>query len=115
MDILSLLRLAKSKGASDLHLVVSSPPVLRINGSLQPVDDMEPLSHDDIYRLFSQITSEEDRESFSRRPEMDFSYTIAEVGRFRCNAARQLGTISLVIRLLPLTIPSLDGLLSPVM
>jgi len=110
MDILSLLRLAESKGASDLHLVVSKPPVLRINGSLQPVDDMEPLSHDDIYQLFSQITSEEDRENFSRRPEMDFSYTIPDVGRFRCNAARQLGTISLVIRLLPITIPSLDEL-----
>ena len=110
MDILSLLRLAKSKGASDLHLVASSPPVVRINGSLQPVDNMEPLSHDDIYQLFSQITSEEDRESFSRRPEMDFSYTIPDVGRFRCNAAKQLGTISLVIRLLTITIPSLDEL-----
>ncbi len=110
MDILSLLRLAESKGASDLHLVVSKPPVLRINGSLEPVDNMEPLSHDDIYQLFSQITSEEDRENFSRRPEMDFSYTIPDVGRFRCNAARQLGTISLVIRLLPITIPSLDEL-----
>lgn len=110
MDILSLLRLAKSKGASDLHLVASKPPVLRINGSLEPVDNMEPLSHDDIYQLFAQITSEEDRENFSRRPEMDFSYTIPDVGRFRCNAARQLGTISLVIRLLPITIPSLDEL-----
>ena len=48
MDIQSLLQLAKSRGASDLHLVVYSPPILRIDGVLQPEVDMAPLTAEDI-------------------------------------------------------------------
>jgi len=110
MDIFSLLNLAMSKGASDLHLVASSPPLLRINGLLQPVADMLPLTPEDINQAFNQITSDEERANFQRRLELDFGYTLPDVGRLRCNAAKQRGTISLVIRLLPLTIPTLDEL-----
>ena len=113
MDILSLLSLAKSKGASDLHIIASSPPILRINGLLEPADGMPPLTPDDVNQAFNQITSTEDKENFQRHLELDFSYTIPDVGRFRCNAAKQLGTLSLVIRLIPLTIPTLDELKLP--
>jgi twitching motility protein PilT len=71
---------------------------------------MEPLTPDDMEQAFRQITSEEDRQNFHRRPELDFSYTIPDIGRFRCNASRQMGTISLVIRLLPLIVPKLEDL-----
>ncbi len=110
MDIISLLHLAKSKSASDLHLVVASPPVLRINGKLKPLNNMAPLTGDDVEQIFNQITSEADREKFHRRPELDFSYAITGIGRFRCNVAKQLGTISIVIRLLPINIPTIDEL-----
>ncbi len=110
MDILSLLHLAESRGASDLHLVVASPPVLRINGALGPLDNMASLTEDDLEQVFNQITSEEDREKFRLRPELDFSYAVPDIGRFRCNVAKQLGTISLVMRLLPVTVPTLDEL-----
>jgi len=113
MDILSLLHLAKSKGASDLHLIVSSPPILRINGSLKPADDIPPLTADDVSQAFDQITSEEDREKFHRHLELDFSYTIPDVGRLRCNAAKQRGTTSVVIRLIPISIPTLSELRLP--
>lgn len=76
MDIFQLLRLAKSKSTSDLHLVVSSPLLLRVNGLLEPVDDMVPLTTDDIDQAFNQITSADERENFHRRFELDFSYTI---------------------------------------
>jgi len=110
MDILQLLRLAKSERASDLHLVVTRPPIMRVDGSLRIVANMPPLTPDDMDELFNQITTEEERESFRRRPELDFSYTAPDVGRLRCNVARQLGTISLVIRLLPITIPTIEEL-----
>ena len=110
MDIFSLVRLAKSEGASDLHLIVASPPLLRIKGSIEAVADMAPLTSEDITQFFSQITSEKEREDFRDRLELDFGYTVPEVGRLRCNAAKQRGTISLVIRLLPPIIPTLSEL-----
>ena len=109
MDIFSLARLAKSKGASDLHLIVASPPLFRIKGSIEPVTDMA-LTSEDITRFFNQITSDKERENFHQHQELDFGYTVPEVGRLRCNAAKQRGTISLVIRLLPPIIPHLSEL-----
>ncbi len=110
MDIFLLLDLAKAKAASDLHLVASSPPMLRVNGSLEPVADMPLLTPDDINQAFVQITTPEQREDFRHRLELDFGYSLPDVGRLRCNAARQRGAISLAIRLLSLTIPTIDEL-----
>ncbi len=113
MDIMPLIHLAVSKRASDLHLIVSSPPLLRIDGSLQPAAEMSPLTNDDINQAFNQIASDEGRADFQRYLELDFSYTIPDIVRLRCNAAKQRGTLSLVIRLLPLTIPNLDEMALP--
>jgi len=110
MDIFLLLDLAKAKAASDLHLVASSPPMLRVNGSLEPMADMPLLTPDDINQAFVQITTPEQREDFRHRLELDFGYSLPDVGRLRCNAARQRGAISLAIRLLSLTIPTIDEL-----
>ena len=110
MDISSLLHQAKSMGASDLHLVVGSPPLLRINGSLQALTEAAPLTVDEMGQAFLQITTPEEREEFQRHLELDFGFTLPEVGRLRCNAARQRGTTSLAIRLLPQQIPTIDEL-----
>ena len=113
MDITSLLHLAVSKGASDLHLVAGSPPLLRINGLLQPVADMLSLTPDDISEAFNQITEDKERAGFQHCLELDFGYTLPDVGRFRCNAARQRGTVSLTLRLVPSVIPTIDELELP--
>jgi len=110
MDFFAVVHLAATKGASDLHLVASSPPLLRINGTLQPVTDMPPLTPDDINEAFNQITSDEERTNFQQYLELDFSYTLPNVSRIRCNAAKQRGTINLTIRLVPSTISTLDEL-----
>jgi twitching motility protein PilT len=110
MDIFSVVRLAAEKGASDLHLVSSIPPLFRIYGSLQPVADMPPLTPEDIENAFRQLATEAEHADFQRSLELDFGYTLSGVGRLRCNVARQQGTTSLVIRLVPPTIPSLDDL-----
>ena len=113
MDVFSLLHIAKSKGASDLHLALSSQPLLRVNGSLEAIDGMAPLTAEDISQAFLQITTPEEREEFHRHLELDFGYTLSGVGRLRCNAAQQRGAISLALRLLPPEIPTIDGLELP--
>jgi len=113
VDILYLLHLAKSKGASDLHLVVSRPPILRIDGSLVPVGDKPPLTPDDIDQALAKLSSEKQREEFGNRLELDFGCTIPDVGRLRCNVAKQRGASSLAIRLLPPVIPTIDELNLP--
>ncbi len=110
MDILSLVRLASEKGASDVHIVAFSPPLFRVKGAMQPVAEMEPLTPDDIDQAFNQITSEEQRADFEHHLELDFGYSVPDIGRIRCNAAKQRGTTSLVIRLLPASIPTLEQL-----
>jgi len=110
MDILAVVRMAAERGASDIHIVAFSPPLLRVKGTMQPVAEMQPLTPDDIDQAFKQITSEEQRASFERNLELDFGYTVADIGRIRCNAAKQRGTTSLVIRLLPSVVPTLEEL-----
>ena len=110
MDIFSLLDLAKVKSASDLHIVAYSPPMLRINGLLEPVVDIAPLTPDDIRQVFLELTTPEESEDFYRSLELDFGYTLADGSRLRCNAAQQRGAVSLAIRLLPPVIPTIDEL-----
>ncbi len=113
MDVIELLRTSKEMGASDLHLVVASPPLIRVNGSLVSVNGAGPLTATEINEGFLQITSPEERDSFHRQMELDFGYILSGVGHFRCNAAMQRGAISLAIRLLPPKIPTVEELELP--
>jgi twitching motility protein PilT len=113
MDIVALLKSAKEKGASDLHLVVASPPLIRLKGSLEALNGKTPLSPSEIAEAFAQITSPEDRDIFEKQMELDFSYSLGGVGYFRCNAAMQRGVISLAVRLLPPKVPTLEELELP--
>ena len=113
MDIFTLLHTAKAKAASDLHMVVSSPPLLRVNGSLEPLNGSEPLSAEDINEAFLQVTTPEEREEFHKQLELDFGYTLDGVGRLRGNAAQQRGSISLAVRLLPPEIPTVEDMELP--
>jgi twitching motility protein PilT len=113
MDIQVLLKLARVRSASDVHLVVGSAPSFRVNGLLVSSPDLPSLYPEDIETAFTQITTPEQRASFKSRLELDFACTLPEIGRFRCNAFRQRGTTSLAIRLLPLLIPTVDELELP--
>ncbi|MDH4299987.1 MAG: type IV pili twitching motility protein PilT, partial [Dehalococcoidia bacterium] len=113
MDVFALLRTGKSRRASDLHMVAGSPAAFRIDGSLQPANGIAPLTAEDINEAFLQLTTPEEREHFHRQLELDFGYTMPDVGRLRCNAAQQRGSISLAVRLLPPKIPTIDELELP--
>ena len=113
MDVFALLRTGNSKRASDLHMVVGSPATFRIDGSLEAADGDGLLAAEDINEAFLQLTTPEEREHFHRHLELDFGYTLPDVGRLRCNAAQQRGSISLAVRLLPPKIPTIDELELP--
>ena len=108
MDILALVRLAATQRASDIHMVAFNPPFFRVKGAMQAVTGMEPLTPDAIEQALGELTTEEQRAEFEKLLELDFGYGVPEVGRIRCNAARQRNTTTLVIRLLPSKVPSID-------
>jgi len=113
MDIFSLINTARAKEASDLHLVVSCPPLVRIDGSLQPLDGTVPLTANEISEAFFQMTAPEERDEFYRNLELDFGFTMPDIGRMRCNAAQQRGAITLTVRILRLDVPTIDELKLP--
>jgi twitching motility protein PilT len=99
---------------SDLHLKVPSRPIIRRHGKLMPIPDTEGLRPDDTERtLYHMLTDEDKLESFRHEREVDFSYSIPGLARFRVNAFVQRGSISLVCRAIPFQIKSSDELLLP--
>jgi twitching motility protein PilT len=110
MEIKSLLNLMVDAGASDLHLKVPCPPVLRINGSLVPQENMQSLRPNDISTFFDQLTTPEQRAIFEKDHELDFAYSINGLARFRINVLKQRGTLGMAIRMVPFRVASVDEL-----
>ncbi len=110
MDVNELLHEVVARKASDLHLRVPSPPVLRINGALMPMSEYPNCGADDLRQVFEQITNEGDRERFYEELELDLAYSVAGLARFRVNVSQQRGTLSLAFRHVAYTIPTIDEL-----
>ena len=110
MDIKELLQEVVASKASDLHLRVPSPPVLRIDGELIPLMKYNSCTADDVKQAFEQITTEGERERFYRELELDLAYSIAGLARFRVNVSQQRGTLSLAFRHVSYTIPTMEDL-----
>lgn len=108
-----ILKSAAEKGASDIHLHVKSPPMLRVSGELYPMEDCEPLSSDQLKEMAYQIFRPEHQEKFEAGFEIDTSYSVSDVGRFRVNVFRQRGVVGLVLRKVNAVIPSFEELNLP--
>ncbi len=108
MMLNELLETTIRKKASDLHLVTGIPPVLRINGNLIRMDEAK-LSPQDTEKFAKQILGD-DFDSINERGEMDLSYSVSGLGRFRVNAYKQRGTVALAIRVVGARIPEIDEL-----
>ena len=109
----ALMHVIETEG-SDLHLKVPSPPVIRRHGSLMPIPHTERLRPEQTEQvLFHMLTDERKLESFRQEREVDFSYSIPGVARFRVNAFVQRGSVSLVARAIPFQIKSVAELLLP--
>ena len=102
-------------GASDLHLSVSVPPMVRKDGRMLPVEETAPrLTAEDIRRLLGPITPEKNRNEFERRHDTDFAYEIAGLARFRANIFMDRKGMGAVFRVIPSKILTAEQLgLSP--
>jgi twitching motility protein PilT len=110
MDALDLLKLVVEKGASDLHVGVPSPPILRINGELKVQTSLPPVTDADTEKMLNLIATREQVKLFNEQKEIDFAYSVPGLARFRVNVLRQRGTLSIAFRVVPFKIPTLDSL-----
>jgi len=95
------------RNASDIHLRVGEPPAYRVFGELTR-SELTPLSADELKKLLYAVMNEERRERFERTCELDMSYAIQGVARFRISVFRQRGEIGAVLRVIPLKLKSID-------
>jgi twitching motility protein PilT len=119
LDFGFLLEGAIRKGASDVHLCVGVPPLLRIDGGLRPFGEFPPLTERDVEELLESVLTRRQMEKYKSSNELDFSYFYeGEAGRahFRGNAFYGIRKMAAVFRRIPIQIPSLDDLgLPPVL
>src|SRR5213592_4174665 len=113
-DVHAALHGLVEAGGSDLHLKVPSPPLIRVDGELRPLPGAAPLTPGDTEGVLDALLSDPvRRQEFDRDCEADFAHAIPGVARFRINAFRQRGSISLVCRAIPFGIKSIDELSLP--
>ncbi len=110
MDIDTILEQAWERKASDVHLVVDNPPVLRIDGRLTPMEDAETLTRKNVAEMFKRVTGEHQQDAFAKTFELDFSYSMKNGVHSRVNACLQQGSVSLAFRLQPQRIPTVSEL-----
>ncbi|RME14723.1 MAG: type IV pilus twitching motility protein PilT [Bdellovibrio sp.] len=109
ISLQQLLKATVNQNATDLHLVVGSPPAMRINGRIVRIKG-EPLQPLEVRDLCYSVLTDDQRSLFEQNKEMDFSFSLKGIARFRVNLFFQRGAISGVFRRIPLEIPSLSSL-----
>jgi len=113
MDIQQILEDALRRGASDVHLMVGIYPTFRVDGRLVPMVKGPTPTPEYIEKLVLSLTSPEQKELLLTNKELDFSFSLGEVARFRVNAFYQKGYLSAALRLIPNRIPNLEELHLP--
>ncbi|MBW4061305.1 type IV pilus twitching motility protein PilT [Candidatus Saccharibacteria bacterium] len=108
-----LLEQVTRLNASDLHLQVGLPPMLRIDGSLKAVEDVALLDAADVEKLIFSILDDDQKEILLKDKEVDFSFAFGTYGRFRVNAFHERGNLAAALRLIPSQIRTLEDLEMP--
>jgi len=104
-----LLRKSVERDASDMHLVVGVPPILRVDGQLTAMNYAR-VTPQDSQRIIYDIMTDEQIQKFETNLELDFSYSLAKVARFRVNVYKDNGTIAAAFRKIPQKIPTMRDL-----
>lgn len=113
MNMEQLLHQLHETGASDLHLKVGSPPGLRIDGKIVPQTNLGVLNAEQTQTLAKEILSETQWQEFCATGDLDLGYGLPGVARFRVNVMRQRGSCGLVVRKIPMDIPTIADLKLP--
>jgi twitching motility protein PilT len=110
-DIDAALRYVVEREGSDLHVKVASPPMARIHGALKPIEDSDSLSEEETEAALEHILADAALlKEFADEGEVDFSYEIRGLSRFRVNAFRQRGWVSIACRAIPFQVRTIDDL-----
>ncbi|WP_238192184.1 type IV pilus twitching motility protein PilT [Paenibacillus sp. L3-i20] len=112
MSAAQMLQAAYDVGASDIHITVNSPVLLRIHGSLKPMNAIL-LNQHQTHSLARELMTDLQYECLMEQGEVDFSYGIPKLSRFRVNAYKQRGSVGLAIRIVPSSIPTMEQLQLP--
>src|SRR6186713_589307 len=110
MHVNDLLKTAVEAGASDLHCKVGSFPMMRVRGLLMPASEEKRLDHEDMLAMAAAVLPTAHRERFKEQHEVDLAYSVTGLGRFRCNAFQQRGTIGMIFRVIPVRVATIDEL-----
>lgn len=111
-DFLEILKAGVAKHASDIHLAPGKPPLARINGEIVPLNS-SPLASNDIKTMIYAVLGNEQQVSFEQKWELDTSFQVQQVSRFRVNVLRQKEGIAAVLRIIPAVIPEPMDILLP--
>ena len=114
MNIDDLLKISVERGASDLHLKVGNHPVLRIDGHLHPLVELKRLMQENTIAMAFSMMNEAQKERFKKEHELDMAYSVAGLGRFRCNVFLQRGAVGIVMRVIPTQVKSIADLNLPI-
>ena len=110
ISIRELLQKMTEQGASDLHIAVGTPPILRIHGMLEPLHEYQRLTPEDTQEIIYSVMSEEQIASFETERELDMSFGIEGLSRYRLNVYRDRGSVVAAFRSIPFDIRSCDEL-----
>jgi twitching motility protein PilT len=115
MDLNGLLRHAVELGASDIHLKIGRPPVLRRDGALGELEDAQPLDDSDLLSVLNKVSAHapDKLTHFHTSGDLDIAYQDEDLPRFRVNAYRQRSAISFAFRVIPKNVPSFEQLNLP--
>ncbi len=113
MNLNDLLKATFEKRASDLHLKVGVPPILRIDGRLVPLDTEKRTTQEDALTIALSIMNPAQKIKFKEKNELDMAYAVPGLGRFRVNVFQQRGSVGMVFRLVPGKILTFEDLMLP--
>jgi twitching motility protein PilT len=113
VELNEILKAGVRNAASDIHLKVGLPPVLRVNGKLLPLKVPQPLRSEDLQAMCAQIFSDDQREKFEKTREVDCAHSVPGLGRFRVNVFMQRGTLGIAVRVIPVGVLSFEDLHLP--
>jgi len=114
MNLNELLKMTFEKKASDLHVKVGVPPILRIDGRLIPLETEKRTSQEDALTVALSIMSTAQKARFKEKNELDMAYAVPGLGRFRVNVFQQRGSVGMVFRQVPAKIMNFEDLMLPV-
>ncbi len=113
MNLNDLLKMTFERKASDLHLKVGVPPILRIDGRLTPIETEKRLTQEDALAISSGIMNATQKAKYKERNELDMAYAVPGLGRFRVNVFQQRGSVGMVFRMVPAKILNFEDLMLP--